>query len=102
MPFKKGDKNINRKGRPKGSKNLTTVEVKNLLLEIVSKEFSIEQVSRDLKKLDPDQRLNFFLRLTRSILPKEQEFKVDYEKLTSEQMDAIINEITNSNETKQD
>lgn len=94
MPFKKGDKRINRGGRPKGSKNLTTAEVKELVLSVLKKDFSLNKISTDLTKLDADQRLNFFLRLARLVLPKEQELKIDYDKLSPEQLDFIIKEIT--------
>lgn len=97
--FKKGQSG-NPQGRPKGSKNMTTNEVKNLVLSVMKKDFSHMRISQDLNKLNADQRLNFFLRLVRLVLPKEQEFKIDYEKLTPEQLDLIINEIENPHDNK--
>lgn len=92
MPFEKG-KSGNPSGRPKGSKNTSSVEVKKIILEVLGKEFHPESISNDLKNLKPQQRLNFFLRLANLILPKEQDLKINYDRLTPEQIDLIIEKI---------
>jgi len=93
MPFEKG-KSGNPGGRPKGARNISSGEVKKIILEILGREFNPDRISEDLKGLKPQQRLNFFLRLASLILPKEQDLKINYERLTPEQVDLIIEKIS--------
>lgn len=95
---------LNKKGRPKGSKNLNTSELRALVNEFVSSE--LENTSELLVKLSPKDRLDVLIRLMNFVLPKkfetsEKEEKVmtitwndpkpiDYSKLTDEELHAII------------
>ena len=48
MPFKKNDSRINRGGRPVGSKNNATTEIRAKYLELIENNF--EQLERRLKE----------------------------------------------------
>ena len=49
MPFKKNDTSINRGGRPVGSKNNATTEIRKKYQELIENNF--EQLEKDLKTL---------------------------------------------------
>ncbi len=94
MKFQKGQSG-NPGGRPKGSRNVATYEIKELVTSILKKEYTAVKISQDLKKLDSWQRLNFFFKLARLILPREQDFRIDYNKLSEDDIDRIIDKIDN-------
>jgi hypothetical protein len=68
MTFTKGDKNIWRKGRPKGKKNKLT-EVKDSLIKILSKKLKNPEVIKDLD-------INQLIRFTGQVIPKDMTLKV--------------------------
>ena len=93
MKFEKG-KSGNPTGRPKGTRNNATYEVKELVISVLKKDYTAAKISQDIKKLDAGQRLNFFFKLARLILPREQDFRIDYNKLSEDDIDLIINKIS--------
>lgn len=88
----------NPNGRPKGSQNKTTAEVKNLLLAFVST--NLDTLQDDFNKLDPVQRLNFFEKVLKFVIPTKAEV-TDLEALTDEQLDRIINELKKGSHAKE-
>tara|TARA_R100000654_G_scaffold24109_1_gene46801 strand:+ start:367 stop:636 length:270 start_codon:yes stop_codon:yes gene_type:complete len=66
MPFTKGDKNINRKGRTTGSKGVTT-EIRNKYLQLIENNF--DQLETDLKSLRASERVKAIIELSKFILP---------------------------------
>ena len=66
MPFTKGDKNINRKGRTTGSKGVTT-EIRNKYLQLIENNF--EQLETDLQTLKASERVKAIIELSKFILP---------------------------------
>ena len=66
MPFTKGDKNINRKGRISGSKGVTT-EIRKKYLELI--ENNMEQLQDDLNSLRAVDRVKATIELSKFILP---------------------------------
>ena len=66
MPFTKGDKNINRKGRTTGSKGVTT-EIRNKYLQLIENNF--EQLEQDLQTLKASERVKAIIELSKFILP---------------------------------
>ena len=66
MPFTKGDKNINRKGRTNGSKGVTT-EIRNKYLQLIENNF--EQLEQDLQTLKASERVKAIIELSKFILP---------------------------------
>ena len=66
-PFVKGDSRINKAGRPKGSPNRTTEELRSLLKQFIDS--NLDQLQADFDKLDPKDRLAFLDRIIKHVLP---------------------------------
>ena len=88
---RKGKTN-NPHGRPKGSKNKDKRALRELIEEIVNDR---TQIQKDLKALEPLERLQIIEKLMGYVLPKLRsvENKIDFAQLTDEQIDLIIKEI---------
>ena len=87
MPFTKGDENINRSGRPKGSFNKTNLvkrHLQDLLGDVLSKELSAEIIDTTLKKASPSARLRFIEGCLKYLIPT---MTLDAE------LDELINEL---------
>ena len=67
MPFKKNDKNINRKGRKPGQLNKASNEVREKYLELIENNF--EQLEKDIKALRSAERVRAIIELSKFILP---------------------------------
>ena len=67
MPFKKNDPRINRGGRPVGSKNNATTEIRKKYLELIENNF--EQLEKDLKTLKTSERVKAIIDLSKFVLP---------------------------------
>ena len=80
MPFKKGDANINTKGRLKGVGNKTTTEVKTLLLRAF--EENLNEILSQQHKLTLNERITLNKTILPYILPPE---KVETTSLFKEQ-----------------
>jgi hypothetical protein len=70
MPFKKGDVNINTKGRLKGVGNKTTTEVKTLLLSVF--EENLNEILSQQHKLSLNERIMLNKTILPYILPPEK------------------------------
>lgn len=88
---RKGKTN-NPHGRPKGSKNRDNKKLREFIEEIVNDR---TQIQKDLKALEPLERLQIIEKLMGYVLPKLRsvENKIDFAQLTDEQIDLIIKEI---------
>ncbi|MBW6491307.1 MAG: hypothetical protein K0B15_08975 [Lentimicrobium sp.] len=85
MP-KKGTVN-NPNGRPKGSPNKSTDELRSLLQEFINA--NMETLQADFDKLEPKDRLNYIDRLLKHVLPAplhegltDEKFIVDIKPIT--------------------
>lgn len=74
MALKKGVV-LNPNGRPKGSPNKSTTEIRNAFQLLVSQ--NIEQLQNDLSKMTPDKRVSYIIKLSEFILPKLQSLSLD-------------------------
>jgi hypothetical protein len=98
MGLTKGKTN-NLNGRPKGSPNKTTKEIKEAINLIVSN--NIETLQSDIDSLDPKDRIKVICDLFKYVVPSlsSSELKTDYSQLSDNQLDFIINQLkNNSNE----
>ena len=91
--MEKGHTN-NPNGRPKGKPNKVTQDMRQWLSAVLEKNRS--QMEKDLKALEPKERLQILERLMQYVIPKQQAVsaEVDFSKLTDSQLDAIVTEIT--------
>lgn len=84
----------NPNGRPKGSPNRTTTEVRQWLSQLIEK--NRRQIERDLKAIEPKDRLLILEKFMSYTVPKMQSIQaqVDFNNLTDEQLDNLVLEIT--------
>ena len=67
MPFEKEDNRINRVGRPKGSMNKATAEIREKYLQLIQNNF--ETLETDLKTLRSAERIKAIIELSKFVLP---------------------------------
>lgn len=81
-------------GRIKGTPNKVTGTLKNWITDLINS--NRLQMENDLQKLDPKDRLIFLEKLMQYVIPKQaaQQVKLDFESLTDEQLQQIINNLT--------
>ena len=81
-------------GRERGTPNKVTSEVRTWLAELIDK--NRKQVEKDLKELEPKDRLMILEKFMQYTTPKMQSIdaKIDIERLTEGQLDHLINELT--------
>ena len=93
MAQKKG-KTGNPNGRPRGTPNRVTTEMKTWLAGLIDK--NRRQIEKDLKRLEPKDRLLILERLMQYTVPKMQAVtaQIDLNTLTDEQLNILINELT--------
>ena len=75
MPFEKDDSRINKSGRPKGSRNKATTEIRDKFQELI--ESNYEQLEKDLKSLRASERVKAIIDLAKFVLPTLKATEVD-------------------------
>lgn len=87
-------KSNNPKGRPLGSRNKSTAEIQNWVQKLISS--NLKQIQKDMKSLEPKERLKIFEKLLNYVLPRKSSVstQIDFSQLTDEQLDELINRIT--------
>ncbi len=98
MGLPKGKTN-NPDGRPAGSKNKCTAELRNLITEFLNDNF--EQVKQDFQDMQPQDRLHFYTKLLQFALPRPTENTIKLDELiktnpplTAEEQRILIEKIT--------
>ena len=74
MAQKKGQTG-NPNGRPKGSKNRSTSEIKTAIQKLL--DTNVSQMEADLQELSPQQRISVLLKMAEFVLPKVQSVPSD-------------------------
>jgi len=92
MGLHKGKTN-NKEGRPKGTPNKVTTNLRVLINEFLAENW--DQIKEDVKKLIPKDRVYFYEKLMQYDIPKMQstQLTTDLDRLSDEQVDYIINEL---------
>ena len=80
-------------GRQKGTQNKRSVNLKNTINGIVERQF--ETLESDLQGLDGRDKINFVLKLIEYILPKQREQKINFNDLTDQEIDSLIDRLKN-------
>ena len=100
MPFVKGFSG-NPDGRPKGAGNKTGTQLRETITGFLENNF--ERVVSDFEELTPKDRVKFYCDLLQYGLPRLQavQLETDFERLPDDQLDYIINQLTNKHENGQ-
>lgn len=81
-------------GRGKGTPNKATQETRDFIQKLINK--SRTSVERDLKKIEPVERLRIFIKLTEFIVPKATNVNIDFSQLSETEINKIIVELSKS------
>ncbi len=90
MPFTKGDSRINRKGRPKGSKNNiygTRKYLQGLL------EDNRDKLKEEIEKLEGKEFVDRYIKLMEFLLAKRQNQVLSVDKLSDSEINDILENI---------
>lgn len=81
-------------GRQKGTPNKVTAKVREWLCGLIDK--NRKQMERDLKTLEPAERLRMLEKLMQYVVSKQQALSadVDFSKLTDGQLEELVAELT--------
>ena len=99
MRFKKGESG-NPNGRPKGTTNRTTSEIKQLLTEFISE--NLDDLQKHYNELEAKEKLQFFERLIKYVLPQQQSYteNIDVSQLSGKQIDELIDRVIKKQENE--
>jgi hypothetical protein len=78
-------------GRQKGSLNVKTAEIKELVLSFISQNVNDLQVHYD--SLDAEKKLLFFERLLKFVLPTNQKTELNINAMTDEELTRLCDEL---------
>jgi hypothetical protein len=81
----------NPNGRPKGSQNKTTSEIKNLMQSFISA--NMDALQSDFDALEPKDRLMFFEKALRFILPTQSTQELNINSLSESELIALTDSL---------
>jgi len=91
IPFKNGtDPRRNTKGRPPGTKNKSTTELRNFIHNFIND--NRDKIQTDFDTLEAKDRLSFIEKMLKHVLPAPLN---ELEKLTDDQLDEVIDRLKN-------
>ena len=92
----------NPNGRPKGTPNKITQDIRSWLTTVIDK--NRKQMLKDLKTLEPKDRLKILEKLMQYVIPKQQAVSadIDFRQLSDEQLDDVIEKITKGIDDEQE
>lgn len=81
-------------GRAAGTPNKVSGTLKEWLTSLIDKNRT--QIEKDLQDLEPKERLQMMEKLMQYVIPKQaaQQVKLDFDNMTDEQLEQLVNEIT--------
>ncbi|MBV8038874.1 hypothetical protein HF895_05080 [Bacteroides sp. AN502] len=81
-------------GRVKGTPNKVTYSLKEWITSLIDKQRT--QIEQDLQRLEPKDRLQVIEKLMQYVIPKQaaQQVKLDFDSMTDEQLQQLVEEIT--------
>lgn len=93
MGLHKGTTN-NPRGRPRGKKNKSTNQIKDLVQGFISD--NLNDLQRQYSQLEPKDKLIFFERILKYVLPQQRDVQqtINIKELTDKEMDMLINKLT--------
>lgn len=100
MGLKPGQTN-NPDGRPKGTPNRTTSQIKTMVQGFISD--NLDDLQKEYNQLEPREKLQFIERLLKFVLPQQRDVNqtINVKDLPENEMDALINRITNPDRAEQ-
>jgi len=90
MGLRKGHTN-NPAGRPKGTLNKTTAEIKELINQFISG--NIDDLQSNYDKLESDKKLQFFRDLLKYVIPTQQSNEININSLSEDELDRLTNSL---------
>ena len=101
MDLKQGQTN-NPNGRPKGSKNKSTEQIRAMVSELFNEQF--EQVRNNFSQLDFRSRIKFLIDVMPYVLPRLQTVTqhniIDIDSLSEKQIEQVVDSILNTDAQK--
>lgn len=99
MPFKPGESG-NPSGRPKGSPNKASLEIKEMIERMITD--NAKSLQHDFKALKGKDKINAMATLLPYVVPKLQStsLDIDIERLSDDQLDELYNRIVNTANSK--
>lgn len=81
-------------GRAAGTPNKVSGTLKEWITSLIDK--NRNQIEKDLQELEPKERLQMIEKLMQYVIPKQaaQQVKLDFDSLTDEQLQQLVNDIT--------
>lgn len=81
-------------GRVAGTPNKVSGTLREWLTSLIDKNRA--QIEKDLQDLEPKERLQMMEKLMQYVIPKQaaQQVKLDFDNMTDEQLEQLVNEIT--------